>query len=292
MRILRTSEDLARHGTAGAGGVFVPTMGALHEGHAALIRAGVRERDAACPGRPVVVSVFVNPTQFNDPSDLARYPRTLDADVELCRTAGADAVFAPGEATVYPTAPGGAVRIPTLPAVAREPGLEDAARLGHFAGVCRVVARLFDLIRPAAAMFGEKDWQQLQVVRAMVAEDAGATSRPRIVGVPTVREHDGLAMSSRNVFLTPQERASAAAIFRALREAGRLEDAGAAERHMRAVLDAAGLRTEYTVVRFADTLMPLAGVKGKNAGRPKRALIAARIGAVRLIDNAPWPQGW
>lgn len=296
MRILRTIEDLNACDTVGS--VLVPTMGALHDGHATLVRAGARERDASHPGRLVVVSVFVNPTQFNDRSDLARYPRTLEADVALCREAGADVVLAPNEATIYP--PGGTVRVPPLPAVATRPGLEDAFRPGHFAGVCQVVARLFDLVRPGAAMFGEKDWQQLQVVRAMVASDAGAGAgglgapgvRPRIVGVPTVREPDGLAMSSRNVFLKPEERTAATAISRALRDAGRIADHADAERYMRSALDAAGLRTEYAVVRLADTLMPVSGLAGKASTMPMRALIAARLGAVRLIDNAPWPGGW
>jgi pantoate--beta-alanine ligase len=281
------------------GSVLVPTMGALHDGHATLVRAGARERDASHPGRLVVVSVFVNPTQFNDRSDLARYPRTLDADVALCREAGADAVFAPDEATIYP--PDGTVRVPPLPAVATRPGLEDAFRPGHFAGVCQVVARLFDLVRPGAAMFGEKDWQQLQVVRAMVASDAGTGGiggvgapvvRPRIVGVPTVREPDGLAMSSRNVFLSGPERTAATAISRALREAGGLESVADAEQRMRSVLDAAGLRTEYAAVRLAETLMPVSGLAGTAETMPMRALIAARLGAVRLIDNARWPGGW
>lgn len=287
MRIVRTVEGLAEHGLLG--GVLVPTMGALHEGHAALVRAGVAQRDAGDPDGKVVVSVFVNPTQFNERADLDRYPRTLEADVETCRRAGADAVFAPDEATVYPRGP---VPVPALPAVATEPGLEDAARPGHFAGVCQVVARLFEMVRPAVAVFGEKDWQQLRVVRAMVAESSDATVRPRIVGVPTVREPDGLAMSSRNVFLSPAERRSATAISRALREAGRLGSAGEAEGHMRSVLAAAGLRTEYAVVRLADTLMPVARAPGGTAASPMRALIAARLGSVRLIDNAPWPGGW
>ena len=262
------------------GGVFVPTMGALHAGHARLVQCArdlPARRDA-----PVVVSVFVNPTQFNDPADLARYPRTLQADVEVCRSAGAEVVFAPAVSDVYPqgsTSPPG-----DLPAVATEPKLEDAHRPGHFAGVCQVVRRLFELVRPRAAVFGEKDWQQLQVIRAMTAQERLSVE---IVPVPTVREPDGLAMSSRNVFLTPDARARAGAISRALCEANAATSGAGAEARMRELLIAAGLEVEYAVVRDSQTLMPLP-VNARNG----RALIAARVragaGTVRLIDNAEW----
>ncbi len=144
-------------------------MGALHAGHGALIRRSVQE--AAVRGLPggCVVWVFVNPTQFNNPADLARYPRTLEADAVLCEAAGAAAIFAPSLDEVYPS--GVSTAGPALPAVATTPGLEDAFRPGHFAGVCQVVKRLFEMCRPAAAVFGEKDWQQLAVVRAMVEQE-------------------------------------------------------------------------------------------------------------------------
>jgi pantoate--beta-alanine ligase len=229
----------------------------------------------------VIVSIFVNPTQFNDRADLARYPRTLEADVDRCRQAGADVVFAPDEQVIYP--PGEHVPVPALPAAATRPGLEDAFRPGHFAGVCQVVARLFALVRPACAVFGEKDWQQYQVIRAMSA----ATNGPQIVGVPTVREPDGLAMSSRNVFLSREERRAAASISRALRGAGASRHIDEAERAMAGVLSDAGMKPEYAVVRDAQTLEPVAD--GEVQGRPMRALIAARIGTVRLIDNGAWP---
>lgn len=262
------------------GGVFVPTMGALHAGHARLVECAsnlTARREA-----PVVVSIFVNPTQFNDPADLARYPRTLEADVEVCRSAGAEVVFAPGVSAVYPhgpTSPPG-----DLPAVAAEPNLEDAHRPGHFAGVCQVVRRLFELVRPRAAVFGEKDWQQLQVIRAMSEQESLGVM---IVPVPTVREQDGLAMSSRNIFLTPDARSRAAAISRALCEAGAARTVPAAQSRMRDILLAAGLVVEYAVVRDPRTLMPLP------ADAPHgRALIAAKVrsgaGTVRLIDNAEW----
>lgn len=280
MRIVTTSRELAGY----AGGIFVPTMGALHEGHASLIRAAsaVASGGASASDRgPVVVSIFVNPTQFNDAADLARYPRTLEADAQVCRRAGADVVFAPDVEEVYP--PGEVVAAPALPGVATRPGLEDALRPGHFAGVCQVVARLFELVKPSAAVFGEKDWQQLQVVRAMVAGEGlgGRFGGVRIIASPTVREADGLAMSSRNVFLRPEERARAGAIHRALGCASGERSVEAAERAMREELEASGLAVQYAVVRDARTLERYVGGEG-------RALVAARLGSVRLIDNAAW----
>lgn len=251
-------------------------MGALHAGHARLVE---RARDLpARRGAPVIVSVFVNPTQFDDPADLARYPRTLEADVEVCRRAGADVVFAPRVESVYPH---GASEPPgELPAVATEPGLEDAHRPGHFAGVCQVVRRLFDLVRPRVAVFGEKDWQQFQVIRAMTERERLGVE---IVPVPTVREADGLAMSSRNVFLADSDRAAARSLSRALCEACAERVPRRAEDRMRAILSEAGAIVEYAAVRDARTLRPLPA-----DARTGRALIAARVGSVRLIDNAEW----
>ncbi|HYD00815.1 MAG TPA: pantoate--beta-alanine ligase [Phycisphaerales bacterium] len=279
MQVISDPADLAPYG----GNLFVPTMGALHDGHAALIRSAARLRDAApAGGPPVVVSIFVNPTQFNDAADLARYPRTIDADLATCHRAGADAVFVPDPETVYP--PGATIPVPPLPEVATEPRLEDALRPGHFAGVCQVVARLFELVTPSAAVFGEKDYQQLAVVRAMTT----ALSLPiEIIPAPTVREKDGLAMSSRNRFIPPEHRPRAAAISRALCEASAPGNSTAhkAEAAMRKVLLAAGFaeaEIQYAVVRDAQTL---GAVKPGAAGR---ALIAAALAPVRLIDNAPW----
>jgi len=280
MRVTERPDALAHDG------VFVPTMGALHEGHAALIRRAAsiaRERGLAAG---CVVSIFVNPTQFNDPRDFARYPRTLDADLAICRYAGASAVFVPSVEAMYPN--DGSVRVPTLPDVATKPGLEDAHRPGHFAGVCQVVKRLFELVRPSASIFGEKDWQQLAVIRALVAHERMGIE---IIGHPTIREDDGLAMSSRNRFLSASERASALSISRALREAGGMEDASAAETRMAEIVRGAGLELEYAVVRDAASLMRTESKDGRHDG-PMRALIAARAGATRLIDNAPWPGGW
>lgn len=284
MRVISEAASLP----AWRGGIVVPTMGALHEGHASLIRrARAAAESAGGVTLPVVVTVFVNPTQFGDAADLARYPRTLEADTALCARAGADVVFAPGLEEVYP--PGREVRVPRLPAVATEPGLEDAARPGHFAGVCQVVQRLFELTRPRAAVFGEKDWQQLQVVRAMAEQEGTGIE---IVAAPTVREPDGLALSSRNRFLSAEERGRGLSLSRALREAGEYGAPTAAEGAMRRVLEGAGLRPDYAVVRDAASLLapsaPGAGFS-QVGERPLRALVAARVGSVRLIDNAPWP---
>jgi pantoate--beta-alanine ligase len=281
MRLL----TLASEAGACRGCVLVPTMGALHDGHFGLVRAAraMAEREGL---RGVAVTIFVNPTQFNDPADLARYPRTLEADAAGCATAGADIVFAPGPDQVYP--PGEPVPVPPLPDVATRPGLEDAARPGHFAGVCQVVSRLFDLTSPAAAIFGEKDWQQLAVIRAMTF----AQGRPvRIVPSPTARDADGLAMSSRNAFLTPADRPAARALWAALRAARREPSPAAAQEAMRRTLLDAGIdgsRIEYAVVRDAATLMPIDAAATPEPARPMRALIAARVGSVRLIDNDAW----
>jgi pantoate--beta-alanine ligase len=268
--------ELRRAPHAGAGVAFVPTMGALHEGHAALVRR------AAALGRPVVVSVFVNPTQFEPGTDLDRYPRTPERDDQVARSAGADIVFAPRAEDVYP--PGVEIPVPPLPAVATEPGLEDAFRPGHLAGVCQVVARLFDLVAPSVAVFGEKDFQQLLVIEAMVEETARRQPRRwpglRVERHPTVREPGGLACSSRNAYLEPPQRGAALGVVRALRAADAAGSVEEAERLMRLTLQAHGLEAQYAVVRDARSLQPLTG-----KGQPARALIAARAGAVRLIDN-------
>lgn len=249
--------------------VLVPTMGALHAGHASLVAAARATRSGAV----VVVTVFVNPTQFNEPADYQRYPKTLAADVALCEAAGAACVFAPGVNVVYPAGAGAGV--PGLPKVATEPGLEDAHRPGHFAGVCQVVKRLFEMTRPAAAVFGEKDWQQLQVVRAMTAAMGLGVE---IVPSPTVRDADGMAMSSRNRFLSDADRVRGLAVSRALRVCQGAGTPDAAERVMAREL--AGVDVEYAVVRAAETLL-----RGQG---PQRAIVAARVGTVRLIDNAAW----
>jgi len=282
MRIIRDIADLPMSGGASggasgsaSGGALVPTMGALHEGHRALIR-----RAAASPHHPVVVSIFVNPTQFGPGEDYSRYPRTFGRDVELAGSAGAEVIFAPEVETMYP--PGEEIRVPQLPGVATAPGLEDGHRPGHFAGVCQVVARLFDLLRPRIAVFGEKDYQQLLVIRAIMAQEAGRWGDLEIIAHETVREADGLAMSSRNAYLATDDRQRALGLCRALRAAQGSITPGEAESAMRAILDEHDLAVDYAVVRDTATLMPV-----DDFAAPARALIAARVGDVRLIDNAP-----
>lgn len=257
--------------------VLIPTMGALHAGHSSLIRHGAEMAKRVRSGRGTcVVWIFVNPTQFNDPSDYARYPKTLEADLSLCAAAGAGGVYVPSKDEIYP--PGVDVRVPRLPSVATEPGLEDAKRPGHFAGVCQVVLRFFEIVKPKVAVFGEKDWQQLQVVRAMTKREMPEIE---IAAMPTVREADGLAMSSRNRFLTSEDRARGLALSRALKQADTAPTLDRAEHVMAEVLREAGIVPEYAVVRDAETL-------GKPGDGRKRALIAAKVGSVRLIDNAEW----
>jgi pantoate--beta-alanine ligase len=276
MRIIEDPSELQAPDLCGCG--FVPTMGALHAGHGSLVTR------AAQDGRPVVVSIFVNPTQFGPNEDYARYPRTLDADCALLEPLGAAAVFVPSVDAIYPNglaAARGESDALSLPEVATRPGLEDACRPGHFGGVALVVGRLFDLVKPGAAYFGEKDYQQLRLVQDMVSADRARFGGLRIVPCPTIRERDGLAMSSRNRYLSSDERTVAIALARALQVAHSAQRVETAERLMRETLDSFGLSTEYAVVRDALTLMPVAGFE-----RPTRALIAARLGSTRLIDNA------
>lgn len=259
---------------------LVPTMGALHAGHASLIgEASSQAKRRGFPGG-CVVSVFVNPTQFNDKEDLARYPRTLEADAELCKKHGATFLFAPSVEEIYP--PGRPSNPPPIPEVACKPQLEDRLRPGHFAGVCQVVLRLFQIVRPRVAFFGEKDWQQFQVVRAMARQNSLAVE---VVSSPTVRESDGLAMSSRNRFLSKDERKKSLALIRALRAAGRAPSPAAAESAMQNELAKEGLIADYAVVRDAETLC------APQPGKSMRALLAARVGKVRLLDNLPYPNG-
>jgi pantoate--beta-alanine ligase len=251
---------------------LVPTMGALHAGHLALVRIAQRRADR------VIVSIFVNPTQFAPNEDLKTYPRTFATDVAALAALKVDLVWAPAVETMYPE--NFATRIvPEGPATA---GLEDAIRPHFFAGVATVVAKLLIQCEPDIAMFGKKDFQQLRVV-TQLARDLGL--KTRIVGAPIVRETDGLAMSSRNRYLSPNERAVAPTLHRTLRECaagiaagqpmGKVLDKG------RAAITAAGFALDYLEARHAETLAPFAA---PNAG-PIRLLVAARIGATRLIDN-------
>ncbi len=278
MRIVRTVEEAGSLGEC----VLVPTMGFLHEGHAALIRQGVAEASRRGLGGGCVVSIFVNPSQFNDPGDFARYPRELARDVAVCEACGARAVFAPDEGEMYPSEEA-APWVP-VPAVGREPRLEEVGRPGHFEGVCRVLDRLFRVVRARAAVFGEKDYQQLCLARALVAQQGLGTE---IVAGATVRERDGLAMSSRNVHLSEAGRVRARALSRALRAAQRCSTPAHAERVMWDMLWSAGIaRIEYAAVRRADTLMPFAdGEWARTAGR---ALVCAFVDGTRLLDNMAW----
>jgi pantoate--beta-alanine ligase len=284
MRIIRTPQALAAYHDElgpGPGGVLVPTMGALHAGHEALIRRGVDEARGRGLPAGCVVTVFVNPTQFDEMHDFERYPRVLQADAAMCESAGASVVIAPTVEMVYPDgveAPG-----PRVPSVAVDKGLEDQYRPGHFVGVTKVLVRLFALARPAAAIFGEKDWQQLQLARALVEQEALGID---VIGAPTVRDADGLALSSRNRFLDPDQRQAARAIPRALRAASEAATVGQAEAVMRRTLG--DLAVEYATVRDGRALEPV-----DPASRPAdgvyRALITCRLGQTRLLDNAPWP---
>jgi len=248
--------------------VLVPTMGALHEGHRTLVRA------AQARGGSVVVSVFVNPTQFGPGEDFDRYPRTWDADLAALAEEGADLVFHPPVDEVYP---------PGSLGVTVQPGplgdvLEGAVRPGHFAGVLTVVAKLFGLVRPDVAVFGEKDYQQLTLIRAMARE---LVLGVEVVGVPTVREDDGMALSSRNRYLSEEQRSTAAALSAALRAGAAAGPQGtdAVLVAARAVLAAApDLVPDYLELTDPDLgPAPTAG--------PARLLVAARAGSTRLIDN-------
>lgn len=202
--ISQLRKSLALHRSKGQIIGLVPTMGALHEGHASLVRRSVKENDVT------VVSVFLNPTQFNDPKDLERYPRTLDADCQLLEECGADIVFAPSVKEIYPEPDTRQFSYPPTDSV-----MEGAMRPGHFNGVCQIVSKLFMYVEPDRAYFGEKDYQQIAVIRRMV-EDLGF--KLQIVPCPVVRQGDGLALSSRNTLLTKKERVTAANIYRILNE--------------------------------------------------------------------------
>ena len=253
------------------------TMGALHEGHAEL----VREARRTCG--TVIVTIFLNPLQFGPAEDLARYPRTFDADLALCTREGVDVVFAPAPTSSTPTA------IPACGSRAGRLGevLEGAAGPGHFDGVLTVVAKLLHLTRPDAAYFGQKDAQQLLIIRRMVRDlDFGC----EIVAVPTVREPDGLAMSSRNRYLTPLDREVALTLVRSLRagEAAAAEGASAVRRAARAVLVAEPLvLVDYLVLVHPESLED---VPEWYSG-PGLLAVAARVGTTRLIDNAPLTVG-
>lgn len=258
--------------------VLVPTMGYLHEGHLSLVRKARQYSEAE--GVPSVATIFVNPAQFNDPADLAKYPRDTERDKAFLEAEGLDAVYIPEVDEIYPPGRDWSV---ALPDVAHKPRLEDEFRPGHFEGVCQVLARLFEMCRAQAAVFGEKDWQQLQVARALVAQ---LRMDVEIIPGETVRESDGLAMSSRNVHLDEVEHAQALAISRAIREGGLCQDWREAERTMHRILRDAGMEVDYAVVREASGLVQN---PDEAPGKTYRCVITARSGGVRLLDNGPWP---
>ncbi|SPE53481.1 Pantothenate synthetase [Streptomyces netropsis] len=278
-RIPRTAEELHALPRDGRRAV-VMTMGALHEGHATLIRSA---RELVGPAGQVVVTVFVNPLQFGAGEDLDRYPRTLDADVELAGRAGADAVFAPAVEEVYP---GGEpqVRITAGPMGER---LEGASRPGHFDGMLTVVAKLLHLTGPDVALFGQKDAQQLALIRRMARD---LNFPVEIVGVPTVREDDNLALSSRNRYLSEADRATALELSRALLTGAEAVGAGpaAVRDAARAVLDKAARSQPPLLLDYLALVDPsdFTEVPDDHTGEAVLA-VAARVGTTRLIDNIP-----
>ena len=271
----RKACDAAR--SAGRTVGFVPTMGAFHDGHVSLMRRARDERDA------VIVSIFVNPFQFGVGEDLSRYPRDEERDLSMAGELGVDVVFAPTIQEMYPAG---------QPAVSVDPGplgdrLEGAVRPGHFRGVATVVAKLFDVVGPSAAYFGEKDAQQLAVIRRMVRDLSFPID---VVGCPTLRELDGLAMSSRNAYLSPAQREAAGCLFLALSEAAEMARGGErdAARLVAAMAREIGAtpeaRIDYAAVVDEERFEEVGTISD-----PARALVAARFGETRLIDNLLLP---
>lgn len=255
---------------------LVPTMGALHEGHLTLVRA------ARAEATHVAVSIFVNPRQFGPKEDLARYPRQLERDCELLKAEGVALVWAPDVTAMYPQGYATSVSVSGV-----SDGLCGDARPGHFDGVATVVCKLFNQVRPDTALFGEKDWQQLAVIRRMVRDlDLVLPRAEAVLGVPTVREADGLALSSRNAYLSEADRAAAVALpggmkmaIAAIRGGTPIAEATAT---FKASLIAAGFASvDYAEVRDAASLEPVTAL----SSTPARLFVAARIGGTRLIDN-------
>jgi pantoate--beta-alanine ligase len=245
------------------GCVFVPTMGALHDGHLSLIK------EAKKSSTPVVVSIFVNPAQFAPNEDYDKYPRNLKQDASFAEDVGADVVFAPSVETMYPSMPPPEIALPSASAM---PKLEDSCRPEHFRGVCIAVARLFDLVQPSLTVFGLKDYQQFLVIKQLIEQEGSRWNGLQIVGAEIIRDDDNLAMSSRNIFLSTDQRSQALGLHKAI--------TCTSETEMERVMDDHGLDIDYAVIRDAETL--LAPIDG----RPARALVAARVGDIRLIDNA------
>jgi pantoate--beta-alanine ligase len=286
LQLIRDPADWQRRCTAARDGgtrlALVPTMGYLHDGHLSLMREARRRADSGGGPGLSLATIFVNPAQFGPTEDLARYPRDLEGDLAKCASAGVDLVLAPEDPkAMYPPGFQTWVEVGEV-----SKGLCGERRPGHFRGVATVVAKLLGLSRPHVAFFGDKDWQQLQVLRRMVLDlDMGV----EVVGMPIVREADGLALSSRNAYLSAEERPRAVALSRSLGEACRRASAG--DRDPRALaagiaraIEAAGMRVDYVELVHPETLRPV-----ERAEPGTRALVAAFLGRTRLIDNLALP---
>jgi len=276
MQVIHTIADLRAVLAGSTKTALVPTMGNLHEGHLALVR------EAALHGFPVVATIFVNRLQFLPHEDFDQYPRTLERDCQLLESAGCDIVFAPSERELYPEPQ----TFKVTPPAAIADLLEGEFRPGFFTGVCTVVMKLFQCVQPAVAVFGQKDYQQLMVIKAMARQFALPV---QIVGAPTIRAGDGLALSSRNGYLSQDERAEATALSRALRAIAAAlregaRDVAALEATHKAELDARGWKTDYLTVRRRVDLLPPTP-DDLAAKTPLVALAASRLGRTRLIDN-------
>lgn len=267
------SPVLFQHSKAGEDIAFVPTMGALHEGHASLMAEAKRNHAVA------VASIFVNPTQFNDKKDLDKYPRTLDQDFKLCESVGLDYLYVPSEYEVYPPGLNTSLDIDLK---GMDKVMEGAFRPGHFEGVCQVVKRLLDLVRPSHLYMGQKDFQQFTIIGQMIAELGLPV---KLVVVPTSREKSGLARSSRNTRLSPAGKKKAAVIFRTLRSIGEKKEilsVAELEAYGMKRLKRAGLDPEYITISDGKTLQPLTKLE---AGQYAVVCAAAWLEGVRLIDN-------
>ena len=281
MKVIHTIKDLqAELSVLKAQGKkvgLVPTMGALHAGHASLVKRSVNENEVT------VVSVFVNPTQFNDKNDLERYPRTLEADCQLAEACGADYLFAPSVEEIYPTPDMRHFEFPPVSTV-----MEGACRPGHFNGVCQVVSRLFYIVKPDKAYFGEKDFQQLAIIREMVRQ---MNYKLEIVGCPIVREEDGLALSSRNKRLSAEERENALNISRTLFKSRTFATSHTVSETQKmveeAIEDAPGLRLEYFEIVDGNTLQK---VNSWEDAQYVVGCITVFCGEVRLIDNIKYKE--
>ena len=281
-KIVELQNELNAARNAGKSIGFVPTMGALHEGHASLIKRSVQDNDIT------VVSVFLNPTQFNDKADLERYPKTLDEDVRLAEACGADYVFAPAVEEIYPEPDTRVFEFPPVTTV-----MEGARRPGHFNGVCQVVSRLFTIVAPDNAYFGEKDWQQIAVIKRLV-DFIGMKDSFTIVECPIVREQDGLAMSSRNMLLTADERAIAPKIYEALRKSVDYSQShSVAETHEKVVNEinaVDGLEVEYFEIVDGKTLLAVDDWTSEH-GVVGCITVYCGMTPIRLIDHIRYRKG-